>query len=250
MSRSTRYPDNRHRRARALAGIAIAVLILAIGLINAGQAAEKKAQTIISLGESNSDAQRQELLGYFGAGDKAQVDVITVADTKQAMEAVIPGFNLSSAFSSAALTCRPLGDGLDVTTINITQITPAMFAMALVTAGVGDATLIVAAPAAAPAQGMTALTGIFQAWDKVKCESAQTTPKRQQLALRELALTVEISTAIGEAQTGYAGSFVIDTQRLIVTNNSTSRAEITAAVQQMEATYGFTVPEPSRTKLL
>ena len=191
------------------------VMLIVVGAATSSGslAAQKKADTIISLGESNDDAQRQELLGYFGAGDKAQVDVITVADTQQAMQDVIPGFNLSSAYSSAALTCRPLGDGLDVTTINITQITPAMFAMALVTAGVGDATLIVAAPAAAPAQGMTALTGIFKAWDKVKCESAQTTPKRQQLALRELAITVEISTAIGEAQTGYAGAFVIDTQR-------------------------------------
>jgi len=250
MTRSAHDPIRRTRHGRALAGLAAAVLILTLCLVDSGQAAQKKVQTIISLGESNTDAQRQELLGYFGAGDTAQVDVITVADTQRAMQAVIPGFNLSSAFSSAALTCRPLGDGLEVTTINITQITPAMFAMALVTAGVGDATLIVAAPAAAPAQGMTALTGLFQAWDKVKCESAQTTPTRQQLALRELAITVEISTAIGEAQTGYAGAFVIDTQRLIVTNHATSREAITAAVQQMEAAYGFTVPEPSRTKLI
>ena len=105
-------------------------------------AAQKKADTIISLGESNDDAQRQELLGYFGAGDKAPRSSHHREPTPNgAMQDVIPGFNLSSAYSSAALTCRPLGDGLNVTTINITQITPAMFAMALVTAGVGDATL-------------------------------------------------------------------------------------------------------------
>ena len=250
-TRTTSAGRNERSRFGLIAALMLVMLIVVGAATSSGSlAAQKKADTIISLGESNDDAQRQELLGYFGAGDKAQVDVITVADTQKAMQNVIPGFNLSSAYSSAALTCRPLGDGLDVTTINITQITPAMFAMALVTAGVGDATLIVAAPAAAPAQGMTALTGIFQAWDRVKCESAQTTPKRQQLALRELAITVEISTAIGEAQTGYAGSFVIDTQRIIVTNKYASRDQITSAVQQMEAAYGFTVPEPSRTKLI
>jgi uncharacterized protein YpuA (DUF1002 family) len=224
--------------------------VFGAAITNGGLAAQKKVATIVSIGESNSPEQRDELLGYFGADKNAKIDVITVAQTKDAMQDVIPDFNLSSAFSSAALTCRPLGEGLDVTTINITQITPAMYAMALVTAGVGDAKLIVAAPAAAPAQGMTALTGIFKSWDKVECESAQTTPARQQLALRELAVTVEISTAIGEAQTGYAGAFVIDTQRVIVTNKYTTREEITAAVQQMEATYGFSVPEPSRTKLI
>jgi hypothetical protein len=97
---------------------------------------------------------------------------------------------------------------------------------------------------------MTALTGIFKAWDKVNCDSAQTTAVRQQLALRELALTVEISTAIGEAQTGYAGAFVIDNQRIIVTNNFTSRDDITNVIAQQEAQYGFIVPEPSRTKLI
>jgi uncharacterized protein YpuA (DUF1002 family) len=250
---STRSPHAR-RSARPRLGATLAFLVLMLAIFGAavtnGSLAAKKADTIVSIGESNNDAQRQELLGYFGADKNAKVETITVAQTKDAMQDVIPDFNLNSAFSSAALTCRPLGDGLNVTTINITQITPAMYAMALVTAGVGDATLIVAAPAAAPAQGMTALTGLFQAWDKVNCESAQTTPKRQQLALRELAVTVEISTAIGEAQTGYAGAFVIDTQRVIVTNKYTTRDEITSAVQQMEGVYGFTVPEPSRTKLI
>ena len=250
----TRSPHAR-RSARPRLGPTFALLALMLAIFGAavtsgGMAAQKKVDTIVSIGESNSPEQRDELLGYFGAEKNAKVDVITVDQTKDAMKDVIPDFNLSSAFSSAALTCSPLGDGLNVTTINITQITPAMYAMALVTAGVGDATLIVAAPATAPAQGMTALTGIFKAWDRVNCESAQTTPKRQQLALRELAVTVEISTAIGEAQTGYAGAFVIDTQRVIVTNKYTSREDITATIQQMEATYGFTVPEPSRTKLI
>src|SRR5689334_18535931 len=126
MSSTRTISGTRNDRSRfgLIAALTLVMLIIVgAATSNGSLAAQKKADTIISLGESNSDAQRQELLGYFGAGDKAQVDVITVADTKQAMEAVIPGFNLSSAFSSAALTCRPLGEGLDVTTINITQIT-------------------------------------------------------------------------------------------------------------------------------
>jgi uncharacterized protein YpuA (DUF1002 family) len=249
-TRSTRAIGIEWRRfGPTLTMLALLLSVFGATALNYGSAANK-VTTIISIGESNSEAQRQELLVYFGAKENAKVDTVTVADTQAAMQDVIPGFSLSSAFSSAALTCRPLGEGLDVSTINITQITPAMFAMALVTAGVGDATLIVAAPGSAPAQGMTALTGIFNAWDKLQCESAQTTSARQQLALRELALTVEISTAIGEAQTGYAGAFVIDTQRNIVTSKFTSAADITSVIVQQEAVYGFTVPEPSRGKLI
>ena len=248
-SRHQRPSIGGHTRLGQCAALAAILIALVAGLTGLqGRAAE--SDTIISLGESNSDAERQELLGYFEADNDAQIDIITVADTRDAMESVIPGFSLSTAYSSAALTCRELGEGLDVTTINISQITPAMYAMALVTAGIGDAKLIVAAPAAKQAQGMTALTGIFKAWDQVSCDSAQTTKARQELALRELALTVEISTAIGETQTGYAGAFVIDVQRNIVFNKFTSEADITAVIVEQERVYSFTVPEPSRGKLI
>jgi uncharacterized protein YpuA (DUF1002 family) len=213
-----------------------------------GQAAENN--TIISLGESNNDAQRQELMGYFGADGDAQVEIITVDDTREAMLEVIPDFSIGTAYSSTALTCLELGQGLDVTTINITEITPAMYAMALVTAGIGDATLIVAAPASAPAGGMTALTGIFQAWDKVSCDSAQTSQARQALALRELALTVEIANSLGVPLTGATGYFVIEVQRNIVVSGAKSRDEITQVIANQEAIFGISVPGPQRDKLI
>jgi hypothetical protein len=121
--------------------------------------------------------------------------------------------------------------------------------MALVTAGVGDATLIVAAPADAQAGGLTALTGIFKAWDKVKCDSSQTSNARQKLALRELALTTEISASIGQT-TSYAGAFVIDSQRAIVVSDFTSQEDISAAIANQEAVYNIAVPADQRAKLV
>jgi len=213
-----------------------------------GQAAEN--DTIISIGESNNDAQRQELLSYFDVDSDAKVEVVTVDDTREAMLEVIPDFSISSAYSSTALTCRELGEGLDVSTINITEITPAIYAMALVTAGIGDANLIVAAPADKAAGGMTALTGIFQAWDKMSCDSAQTSPKRQELALRELALTVEIANSLGVPLTGSTGYFVIEVQRNIVVKGASTRDEIIAEIANQEALFPITLPAPQREKLV
>jgi hypothetical protein len=122
--------------------------------------------------------------------------------------------------------------------------------MSLVTAGIGDATLIVAAPVAKPAGGMTALTGIFQAWDKVSCESAQTSPERQALALRELALTVEIANSLGAPLSGPTGYFVIEVQRNIVVAGVSSREDITSVIANQEAIFGITLPGPQRDKLV
>jgi uncharacterized protein YpuA (DUF1002 family) len=248
-SRHQRPPIGGQSGLGQLAALVAILIAIVAGLSGIqGQAAEN--DTIISIGESNTPEQRQELLGYFGADSNAQVEIVTVEDTREAMLEVIPDFSISSAYSSTALTCRELGEGLDVSTINISEITPAIYAMSLVTAGIGDANLIVAAPADKAAGGMTALTGIFQAWDKMSCDSAQTSAKRQELALRELALTVEIANALGVPLTGATGYFVIEVQRNVVVSEAASREEITAEIANQERVFGLTIPEAQRAKLI
>ena len=247
-SAQSRHPIGGKTRPGQLAALLILIAAMLFGtVLNIGRAADSR--TLISIGESNNQDERAELLNYFGNPKDAEVDVITVADTQAAMKDIVPGGVTGSAYSAAALTCLPLGDGIQVETINITEITPAMFAIALVTAGVGDANLIVAAPSDAPAGGLTALAGIFKSWDKVSCESSQTTKARQELALRELALTTEISTSVGQS-TSYAGSFVIDAQRAIVLGGFTSSDDISAAIANQEAVYNVSIPAEQRSKLV
>ena len=234
--------------ARRLLAI-IAVLALVSSVLANVSMAQDGGKTIM-IGESNSEEERQELLGYFDATSDDEVQIVTVEQTQNAMRDVIEGYSLTTAFSSAALSCRDLGEGLDVTTINITKITPAMYAMALVTAGVGDATLIVAAPAAKAAEGMTALAGIFENWKSNPCESSQTTEERQRLALEQLAITVDISNAIGEANTNFAGNFVIEVQRNVVIEGARSEDEIEAIVANQENLFGFQVPAAQREALI
>lgn len=239
-------PASRHRAASQLVVMAGVLAVLFGSIVTPGYAAT--SGKTITIGESNDQAQRDELLGYFGATGDDEVEIITVAQTQKAMEKVIPNYSVPGAYSSTALTCRELGEGVDVTTINIYQITPAMYAMALVTAGVGDGDLIVAAPAAASAAGMTALAGIFQSWQSNPCTASTTTRARQELALRQIALTVEIGSVIGD-QTVRAGDFVIGVQRNVVIDEATSTKAITEIVADQEALY-FALPEEQRAKLV
>jgi hypothetical protein len=144
-----------------------------------------------------------------------------------------------------------LGDGLDVTTSNITLVTPGLYAMALVTAGIGDGTLVVAAPASAQAQGMTALTGVFKTWEISPCESGVTNKKRQRLALEELTLTVQIGQGLGTPDgVQKATDVVLETQKTIVTERLKDQADIDRAIGAQEKAAGVAIPPALRTQLV
>lgn len=215
-----------------------------------------KTGKTITLGESLNQDQKRELLDYFKASEDDTVITITEKETNDAMQGVLDGLGqgTTGAYSSTALTCRELGDGLDVTTRSISLVTPSMYAMALVTAGIGDARLVVAAPELAPALGMTALTGVFETWEIAPCDSGKTSKKRQRLALEELALTAQI----GEALVGQgivdgiqrASDLVLDTQKTIVTDRLKKKNDIENALAAQEQVRGVAVPPDQRAKLV
>ena len=123
----------------------LSTLLLAVLLPHTGAQAPPKNITI-TIGESNAPDQVAELLTYFGSQAGDPIVPVTLADTQRAMEGLFDTSAITSAYSSTALTCRPPGAGLEVTTRNITVVTPGLYAMALAAAGIDDATLAVAAP--------------------------------------------------------------------------------------------------------
>lgn len=233
-------------------------LVIAVVVSVAGQAgfAAKKGK-VITLGESLTDAQRREMLEFFKKGPNDKVYTITEAETNEAMKGILDdiGQGVTGAYSSTALTCRELGEGLEVQTRNISLITPSMYAMALVTAGIGDATLVVSGPSDSSALGTTALAGVFKTWDLAPCESGNTSKERQRLALEELALTAEIGQAISSfpgATDGVqpAANVILEAQKTIVIERLKKKSDIDAALRAQETAAGITFPEDKRAELI
>jgi uncharacterized protein YpuA (DUF1002 family) len=241
-----RRPKSHARALRGASCCALALAVVAALLLHTPLAA--KTGKTITLGESLNPDQKRELLDFFKAAPDDKVITVTEKETNDAMQGILDGLGqgTSGAFSSTALTCGELGDGLDVTTRGISLVTPSMYAMALVTAGIGDARLVVAAPVQAPALGMTALTGVFKTWEIAPCDSGHTTKKRQRLALEELALTAQIGQAL-VAQGIVDGvqrssDLVLDTQKTIVTDRLTKQDAIDQALAAREQTRGVAIP--------
>lgn len=251
MVQFTRTGAQRSRLTHTVAVAGVVMLLLA-SLFSTGSAAE--SNKTITLGESLSDAQRQELLDFFEAGSNDRVVTVTTAETIEAMEGMFPPGSIQSAFSSTALTCRDLGEGLAVSTRNIDVVTPDLFAIALVTAGIGDATLVVAAPDGASAKGMTAMAGIFKTWEIAPCDSGSTNKARQRLAFEQIAIAAEIGQAL--IGTGVAdgmqraGNVVLEAQKTIVTDRLKDPAEIEAAIVAQEQVQGITVLPEMHAKLV
>ena len=204
------------RRNRGRQGPLTACLTLVAIILCAQPFAVQAAEGVrtVALGESNSEAQRAEVMAFLNASETDQVVTVTVAETFQAMDGVFELAGVDSAYSSTALTCQSAGSGIDVMTRNIEVIPPELYALALLTAGLSDVELAVAAPNDAPALGMTAMTGVFKTWDMAACSGSGNDPARRQLALEELALIAEIGQDLEAVR--QTTLVVLDAQQKIV----------------------------------
>src|SRR5690625_4848638 len=137
------------------------------------------------------------------ADQKEQVQkLLEVEDTDKEAEVsgadiahYIDGDPNSNMFSSVKIVPKEDGYGIVVdivTADNITQVTSEMYSNAMLTAGVENALVIVAAPK--PVTGHSALTGIYKAYDEGGVELDK---DRMEVANEELSLTTDIAEKTG-----------------------------------------------------
>jgi uncharacterized protein YpuA (DUF1002 family) len=198
------------------------------------------ADTIVSIGESNTDAQRANVLDLLEAEDADQVVTVSVDETLATMDGMFDLSGVDSAYSSTALTCLPVGSGIDVMTRNIEAVPPELYALVLMTAGMDDVRLAVAAPDDAPALGMTALTGVFRTWDMAPCAGAAHDPERRRLALEQLALIAEIGRPSDTIR--QTTLVVLEAQRAVVSGRS-APGELTEIVAEEADAAGLALGE-------
>ncbi|HEV2128509.1 MAG TPA: DUF1002 domain-containing protein, partial [Thermomicrobiales bacterium] len=205
---------------------------------------------VVALGESNTPEQVVELLGYFGADDDDTIVTVSLAETREVTRGIYDLSGINTAFSSSALSCRPEGTGLEVQTRNIEVVVPAMYAMALLTAGIDDASLLVAAPEADPALGMTALSGVFQTWDLAPCRSV-VVEERRALAVQQLALTIEIEESLGSAVgIDQVVDLVLAVQEQVLTEQMNDEDAIAHVVADQESAAKLELPREERAALV
>ena len=200
------------------------VLAMTLGMgINAGAASGDKP--ILALGADLSAEQRTTVLGILGVSeaDLANYDVIYV--TNQEEHQYLDAYLSSSVIGTRALSSvliRPAdeGAGLNVTTYNISYCTIDMYTNALLTAGLEDADVYVAAPS--NISGTSALIGAVKGYADMTGSSVDETAL--ETAVNELVVTGEIGDVLGDSET--ASDIVAYIKQQIIEQGVDSDADI------------------------
>ncbi|QBK24604.1 DUF1002 domain-containing protein [Ureibacillus thermophilus] len=152
---------------------------------------EKLGVPIVVYGANLSQSEKEAVREVLQVDKEAEVDEITVSG--EDLVKYISNSNPNARmYSSAKITQEEEGKGLTVSIVtpeNIKEVTSEMYANAMLTAGLKDATIEVAAPK--PVTGHSALVGIYKAYEVKTGETLDV--ERTDVANDELQVATELA---------------------------------------------------------
>lgn len=172
----------------------ILALLMSVGMMAGTALADGKTRVVF--GKDLTDKQQQELLEYFELKDQDVVTLyVTIDEEKAWLGNLLPADKIGShSLSSISIKTAAEGSGLNIETKNINWITPEMYMAALMTAGIVDADIKIAAPTAV--SGTAALCGVFKAYEDITGVTLSRDAK--EIATQELVLTGQLSDYLGK----------------------------------------------------
>ena len=224
------------------------VLAMTLGMgINAGAASGDKP--ILALGADLSVEQRTTVLGILGVSeaDLANYDVIYVTNHEehQYLDAYLSSSVIGTrALSSVLIRPADEGAGLNVTTYNISYCTIDMYTNALLTAGLEDADVYVAAPS--NISGTSALIGAVKGYADMTGSSVDETAL--ETAVNELVVTGEIGDVLGDSET--ASDIVAYIKQQIIEQGVDSDADIETIIRNAMEEFDISLSDEDVAKLV
>ena len=212
---------------------------------------KKDDKPYLALGADLSDDQRNTVLSLMGI-DPANlanynVTYVTNAQEHQYLDSYVDASKIGSkSWSSVVIVKRKKGNGLNISTNNITYCTVGMYKNALTTAGITDADIIVAGPK--PISGTAALVGIFEAYEAMTGETVQ--DNVVDAALNELVVTGELEASIQGLTDQEVEEFIAYIKSLIAEKGLTDEKSINEAIDEACDKYGVTLSDDERQKIV
>ena len=190
---------------------------------------EKLGVPIVVYGANLSEDEKESVKKSLKVNEEPEVEEITVSG--QDLVKYIKDSNSSSRmYSSAKITRKNAGEGLVieiVTPSNITQVTSEMYSNAMLTAGIEDATVQVAAPKAVT--GHSALVGIYKAYEVTTGEKLDT--DRTDVANDELSVATTLTQSAGVDDAKVA-ELLTEIKKQIAESKPATKEEVEKIVQE------------------
>lgn len=205
--------------------LTISMILPSMAMANVG-INEKFGVPIVVYGGNLSEAEKASVSEDLSVEDEAEVEEIEVTG-EDLVTYIKDGDARARMFSSAKITRQDEGKGLViqiVTPDNITQVTAEMYANAMLTAGIENATVEVAAPK--PVTGHSALVGIYKAYE---VNGEQLDPERTDVANDELEVATELAENVDEAK---VSELLTEIKKQIAETNPASREDVEKIVEE------------------
>lgn len=230
---------------KLLSLLLIGILLVSCFSISAfADASSSNTRTVI--GADLTEDQVASVYSTFGIA-RGSVPELTMTNQKEReeLEGLVDSSLIGSKSISCVYVCLPAdGSGLNVTTSeNITWCTSQMYISALATAGITDATVIVAAPF--PVSGTAALSGVFWAYEDITGKQLDDTAKLA--ATQELTISGDLAQELGEMD---ATMIINDLKLMLNETQNMSDDELRSEIIEIAAQYNTSLTDAQITKLI
>lgn len=216
------------KKTITLAALAIAFVLAFAGTVSANVGInEKFGLPIVVYGGDLSTEEKAQVAESLDVAGEAEVEEIEVTG-QDLIQYITDGDARARMYSSAKITRTEEGEGLVIeiaTPDNITQVTTEMYANAMLTAGIENATVEVAAPR--PVTGHSALVGIYKAYE---VNGEQLDPERTDVANDELSVATELSE--GGVDQEKVSELLTEIKKQIAEQNPASREDVEQIVEE------------------
>jgi uncharacterized protein YpuA (DUF1002 family) len=229
----------------------ISLLLATVMLASSSLTTFAAEQGVLALGANLSDAQRATVLSEMGLTEEDlasyQVIYITNDMEHQYLDATLGASVVGSkSLSSVLLIPQGSGSGLTVETHNINYCTISMYRNALLTAGVEDAKVIVAAPSSI--SGTAALIGAVKAYETYSGESVS--DDALEAATDELVLTGELTDELEDMDSDQIADLIAWLKQKIAEEGTDDPSELEELVRQGAEQMGITLTDEQISKIV
>ncbi|MFA9467020.1 MAG: DUF1002 domain-containing protein [Velocimicrobium sp.] len=202
----------------------------------------------LALGADLSDSEKATVLEELGVNesDLDNYDLITVTndDEKTYLSDYVSDSMIGDrSLSSVLIEKQDSGSGIYVTTHNISYCTTGMYRNALITAGITDANVTVAAPF--DISGTAALVGALKAYEVMTGETVS--EDSIDAAVNELVTTGDIADTVGDSEK--VEQLIALAKQYVVDGNLNSEDDIMNAIEQAASELDITLTDSQRTQI-
>lgn len=217
-------------------------VLLLTGLFGMDASAKEEGKVVVALGADLTAEQKATVLELMGISEQQLAGYEVVYVTNEQEHQYLDEYLSSSVIGSRSLSSVMLkkgaaGSGVTVTTKNINYCTTGMYRNALLTAGVEDTEIIVAAPT--QISGTAALIGAVKGYEKMAGEVISDASLSN--ALDELITTGELAKAAENVSSDDIEKLIAYIKEKVANGELETDEDIRAAVEEGEERVGVTL---------